>query len=378
MRNNSSFRNLLLISCSISLLIIASCKKDNNNNNNNKQVTPTNATPTKLGFYEVDSSIYKLLLISVSKIGTQTVPISSSDLVFDTGSGGLVIDGNGILPASMITSTGFNFTGDSTVVDGITITNQTNTIEYGDDNNTTDKVFGNLAYANVTIGDANGSIVVKRLPFFIYYKATDSKNNVLPTGDFNVFGVSSEYDITFNNGAYITSPFSYFDPGTGLTKGFKMAALGTADFSYDGTYVSAITLGLTADDLGTSSGFTFTTLKFYNGEGYVPIFPATIQYGGNSISGAVLFDTGTEPYSYLQDPNATSSIALLSPSTPVSVALTGSAFNYSYTTSTTENLTYVENTKDSGTDVSVISLEFFLNNEYLIDFTDNKLGLKNN
>jgi hypothetical protein len=377
MRKYYSIKNLLFISCSLLILIVASCKKENNNN---KQVVvpppPVTATPTKLGFYEVDSSIYKLLLMSISKVGTQPV---NYDLIFDTGSGGLVIDANGILPASMITSTGFNFTTDSTVVDGITITNQTNTIEYGDDNNTTDKVYGNLAYTNVTVGDGNGNIVIQRLPFFIYYKAVDSKGNLLPAHDFDVFGVSSEYDITFNNGAYITSPFSYFEPGTGLTKGFKMAALGTANFSYAGTYVPAITLGLTADDLSSSSGFSFTALKFYNGEGYVPIFPSTIIYGGKTISGSgdVLFDTGTEPYSYLEDPNAASSEAMLAANTPISIALT-SGFNYSFTTSSTDNLTYVENTTASGTDISVISLEFFLNNEYMIDFTDNKLGLKNN
>ena len=354
------------------VLFIASCKKDNNNII--QKTTPTTATPTKIGFYEVDSSIYKLLLTSISTVGTQTV---NYDLIFDTGSGGLVIDANGIIPASMIGANGFTFTGDSTVVNGITITNQTNTVSYGDDNATTDKVYGNLAYASVTIGDQNGKITVKRLPFFLYYKAVDGKNKKFPPHEFDVLGVAPEYDISFNNGAYITSPFSYFDPGTGLTKGFKIAALGTNNFSNDGTYVPAVTLGLTSDDLN-SSGFVMNTLNFTPNEGYVPVFPTTITYNGKNISGNVLFDTGTEPYSYIEDHTYADSVATQLPAnTNVSFALS-SGFNYSYTTTSNDNLTYIENPKYSGADVSILSLEFFLNNEYLVDFDNHKLGVKNN
>jgi hypothetical protein len=370
MKKNYHLKKLLFISGSILLLFVASCKKDKNNG-----TTTTTATPKKIGFYEVDSSIYKILLMNISKIGTQSTDF---DLIYDTGSGGMVIDANGVLPASMITSTGFNFTGDSTIVDGITITNQTSIIEYGDDNATTSKVYGNLAYAPVTIGDANGNISVKRLPIFIYWKATDANGTIQPAHDFDVFGVSSEYDITFSNGAFITSPFSYYDPGTGLTKGFKMDALGTTNFSEQGTYVPAITLGLTTADL-TTNGYAILPLQFYSGEGYLPIFPATLAYGNNAaFNSYVLFDTGTEPFTYLQDPTAGVNPVLLSSGTKVSISVPSKGFNYSYTISAGDNLTYVENPTNSGSVVSVVSLSFFENNSYLLDFQNNQLGLKSN
>ncbi|MDB5130473.1 MAG: hypothetical protein JWR02_222, partial [Mucilaginibacter sp.] len=283
-----------------------------------------------------------------------------------------------VLPASMITTAGITFTGDSTIVNGITITNQTSIVQYGADANTIDKVYGNLAYAPVTIGDQNGNIVVKRLPFFIYYKAVDSKGVTYPAHEFDTFGVSEEYDITFNNGAFITSPFSYFDPGTGLTRGFKMAAIGTSNFSLYGNYVPGVlTLGLTASDLSASSGFAFKSLSFFAGDGYAPLVPASVTYSGKSFSTQVVYDTGTEPYSYLQDPTGPASLTLLPASTPVTVSATY-GFNYAFTTSPTENLTYVENSKTSGSNVSIISLEFFLNNEYMLDFGNHQLGLKNN
>jgi hypothetical protein len=369
-----SFRSILLL-CVTLLFLASSCKKDSKTT----QVTPVtqSAAPTKFGLYEADSSIYKLLYTFVSKIGTKDISSSDYDLVFDTGSGGLVIDANGILPSSMITSNGFSFTGDSTVVDGITIYNQTSTIVYGDDANTTDKVYGNLAYAAVTLGDENGNIVIKRLPFFLYYKAVDSKGNKLPAHEFDVLGVSPEYDVTFPNNAYITSPFSYFDPGTDLTKGFKMAALGISNFSLAGTYVpGVVTLGLTADDLA-SSGFIMHQLPYYSGDGYAPVIPLSLTYNSKTFSTDAVFDTGTEPYSYIQDPTAADSTLLLPSNTSVSLTST-SGFSYNYTTSANDNITYVENPKISQSSISVLSLEFFLNNEYLLDYTNHKLGLKNN
>jgi hypothetical protein len=380
MRKKYSLKTWLSVSVLLLLLMAVSCKKDNNN----KQVTNTNtnvvtdATPTKFGLYEADSSIYKLLYTYVAKIGTLDVSNADYELVFDTGSGGLVIDAHGILPSSMITSSGFNFTGDSTVVNGITIYSQTSSIQYGDDANTTDTVYGNLAYASVTIGDENGNIVIKRLPFFLYYKAVNNKGKQFDPHSFDVLGVSPEYDVSFSNGAYITSPFSYFDPGIGLTKGFKMAALGTSNFSLNGTYVpGVVTLGLTSSDLSSSGGFTMNQLNYVAGDGYAPVIPATVNYNGKSISTYMLFDTGTEPYSYIEDKTAADTAVLLPKSTQVAVSLS-SGFNYDYITASSDNLTYVENPTTSGGNVTIFSLEFFLNNEYLLDFTNHQLGLKNN
>jgi hypothetical protein len=372
MKNRSTLKTFLFISFPLLLVFLASCKKDNNNNNNNGTNPPATATPTKLGVYAVDSSIYKILLMNISGVGTQTV---NYDLVYDTGSGGLVLDANGVLPASMITNTGFNFTGDSTVVDGITITNQTDIVEYGDDTNTTDKVYGNLAYADIKIGDVKGNITIKRLPFFLYYKAVDGKGKQFSPHEFDVFGVSQEYDVTFSNNAYITSPFDYYDPGKGLTKGFKMAAVPQSSYSYNGTFVPAITLGLTSDDLSPSSGFTMSQLNFYQGEGYVPVIPATLTYKGKSFQTSILFDTGTEPYNYIQDPTGPTTATLLDNGVSVSTTL-NSGFNYSFTTSAADYLSYVENPSNSGSTVTVMSLEFFLNNEYMLDFVNHKLGLK--
>src|ERR1700693_1016464 len=137
MKNRYIAKNWLFIPVLFLLFAIAACKKDNNNGKPRAVVTPI-ATPTSLGLYEGlynDYAEYKVLAIPITKVGTQDIPNGGYSLVFDTGSGGMVLDAQGILPASMITSNGFNFTTDSITVNGVTITKQTTMLEYGANNN---------------------------------------------------------------------------------------------------------------------------------------------------------------------------------------------------------------------------------------------------
>ena len=371
-----SLRLFLRISGAILLFAVVSCSKDHKSTT---QIIPTQATPTKFGLYGADSSIYKILYTFANKIGTKDVSSADYDLLFDTGSGGFVIDAHGIIPDNMITSNGITFPAnstDSTVVNGITIYNQKATISYGDDVNTTDNVYGYLAYAPVTFGDANGTLTIKRLPFFLYYKAADTKGNVFANHEFDVLGVSSEYNVTFPNNVYITSPFQYFNPGEGLLKGFKTSLFGPGSYSLNGTYNSdAVTLGLTSTDI---SSFTMHQLSYYPGDGYAPIIPVSLKYNNKTFTTNTIFDTGTEPYSYIQDPTAGNTAVLLPDNTTVSLTTTPGGFTYSYTASANENITYVENPSQSGSNVTVMGLDFFLNNEFMLDYYDHKLGLKNN
>jgi len=154
----------LLFFIAFALFIIASCKKDKGTSGlGNGTTASVNATPVKMGLYELDTAIYKLLFVDVATVGTGK---TEYDLLFDTGSGGMVLDAQDIVPASMITTNGFTFTGDSIVVAGITITSQKSIVTYGDDDSTETKVYGNLAYAPVTVGDPSGNVNIKRLPFF--------------------------------------------------------------------------------------------------------------------------------------------------------------------------------------------------------------------
>jgi len=353
-----------LIGCLLITITFSSCKKDKTTN------TVVNATPAKLGLYEYAVGVDKRILVAITKIGTQTVNYGS---IFDTGSPGMTMDATGILPASMITSSGITVTGDSTVIYGITVTSKKATISYGDATGTTVE-YGNLAYANITVGNSLGSLDLKRVPFFLYYKIVDSKKNILSAHSADVFGVGPGLSTTVTA---ISSPLRFYTYGTGLTSGFKLATLPTSSFLTTPTYVSSLlTVGLTSDDLSSSS-FIMHPLTYSSSYGYSPNIPGTLTYSGKTISATFLFDTGTPSVSTIEDKLAVASIGALPANTTVTLT-TNQGFTYTYVTSSTGNLTQVQNPNNTSDYRTIFSLDFFIKNEYLTDYGNHKIGLKNN
>jgi hypothetical protein len=346
---------------------VASCKKDH--------VNPPLPPPTPLatlGLYEVDSSIYKRIYLPISKIGNTAVNYFS---VFDTGSAGMTVDAHGLIPDAMITNSGIKVTGDSVVVNGITITAQESIIAYGNAQSEIQE-FGNLAYTTVTLGDQNGSITTSRIPIFLYYKIVDAKSgDKQPAHSNDVFGVGP--DLSFANSA-IGSPLSYFKTGTNVTSGFKLAMLNNSEFSMSGTFVSGLlTIGLVPLDLAASSGFVMHQLTFFSQGGYSPDIPATISYNGQSIPGTILFDTGTPAISTIANSNAPSNISTLPANTVVTLK-TSNGFNYQYTTANANDITQVAKPSFTGDPRTIFSINFFTENEFLTDYKNHRIGLKNN
>ncbi len=348
-------------------MFISSCHKDNNN------IPIPQAKPiATLGLYELDSSIYKRVFIGITKVGNVSTAYYT---VFDTGSSGMTLDATGILPASMITSTGITVPGDSVVVNGITVTNQTAVIAYGDAQSEIQES-GNLAYATITIGDQNGNVTTSRIPFFLYYKIMDvTSNSQLPPHSNDVFGVGP--GVSFANSA-IGSPLSYFKQTNGGISGFKLAMLNNAEFSMTPTYVPGLlTIGLVPDDISSSSGFVMHSLTQYLQGGYSPDIPATVSYGGQTIAATLLFDTGTPAISLIENSKAPTNISQLPDNTPVTIT-TNNGFTYSYTTSSSDNVTDVAKPSFTGDPRTIFSINFFTQNEFLTNYRDHKIGLKNN
>ncbi len=352
--------------CLVLLLMAVSCKKDNSNKKN------TASSLATLGLYELDSSIYKRIYIPIIQVGTQTVNYAS---VFDTGSSGMTLDAHGLIPAAMITSSGITVAGDSVVVNGITITSKQAEISYGNSTNTTVE-YGNLAYATVKLGTSSNSITTRRIPFFLYYRITNtSSNSDLPAHSNDVFGVGPGVS---SANSTIASPLSYFTTSTGLTSGFKLAALPTASFSLKGTYVdNLLTIGLNADDLASSSGFVMHSLTYYAQGGYSPDIPATVTYNGQTINATILFDTGTPAISLIANSASPGDVISLPSGTPVNIT-TNNGFTYSYTTGSSANLTEITKPSYTGDPRTIFSLDFFTQNEFMMDYTDHRIGLKNN
>lgn len=346
-------------------LFIGSCKK------NSITTVNTQKPLAQIGLYEVDSSVYKRIIVPITRVGNQTVQYYS---VFDTGSSGMTLDATGVIPASMITASGINVPGDSVTVNGITITNKQATIAYGNAQSEI-REYGNLAYANVTIGNNGSTIATPRIPIFLYYKIMDVTNNKpLPAHSNDVFGVGPGYS---SANSAIGSPLGYFNPGAGITSGYKLAKLDNSAFSITGTYVSnLLTVGLVPDDLSSSSGFIMHPLQYYNQGGYSPDIAATVSYNGTSVAATILFDTGTPAFSIIANSHV-SGVSTLPANTNVTLT-TVNGFSYSYTTASANDVTKVANPNFTGDPRTIFSINFFTDNEFLMDYESHQIGLKNN
>ncbi|MGF7081203.1 hypothetical protein [Mucilaginibacter sp. UYCu711] len=349
-----------------STLFIASCKKD-------PQVNPIVTEPSnlaRLGLYEQISGINRRIFIACSKLGDQATV--NYGLVFDTGSTGLTIDANGIIPASMITTNGFVIPGDSVVVNGITITSQQAVITYGSVNSSISE-YGNLAYTAVTIGDGNGNITTPRIPIFLYYKIVDNTGKQLSAHAADVFGVGPGVSSTSRK---IGSPLSYFKLADNVASGFRLAKLNSSNFGNSATYTpNLLTIGLTPNDLNASS-FVMHPLAFNAISGYSSNIASTITYNNKNVAGKILFDTGTPSTHIIEDPTATTNTAALPANTTVSF-VTGPGFSYQFATASNYNFTTVQKPSYSGDDRTILSINFFLDNEFLVDYTNHRIGLKN-
>lgn len=361
--------NSVLIAFLFLFTVFTSCKKESGTTKNTTSLAAA-ASPVTLGLYEYASGADKRIFIPLTKIGTKTISYIG---IFDTGSTGMTLDATDILPASMISSSGITFTGDSTVVNGITITSQKFVISYGGGDDIT-KEYGYLAYAPVTIGDSNGKLSISRVAFFLYYKIVDGTGKQQASHSADVFGVGP--GVSYSS-KLIASPLSYYSPGTGLTSGFKLATMVSTYFTSAVTYVPGLlTIGLTATNLASSSGFIMHPLTYYSVGGYSPEIPATITYGSTSTSAEILFDTGTPSVTVIEDSKATNSIGELPVNTKVTVT-TNKGFVYTYTTTSAGNLTEIENPNVTGDYRTIFSLDFFISNEFLTDYSGHQIGLKN-
>ncbi|HWZ36290.1 MAG TPA: hypothetical protein VNW51_09035 [Mucilaginibacter sp.] len=364
------YKFLLLL---VVTLFAASCKKDKQVNPGNPGGSSAPKNLAVLGLYEqLSSNGARRIFIACSKLGDFVT--KNYGLVFDSGSTGMTIDATDIIPASMITSNGFQFTGDSVVVSGITITSQKAVLSYGGVDGAISE-YGNLAYAKVTIGDGHGNITTPRIPFFLYYKVVNLTTGAqMSSHSADVFGVGPGVSATSRN---IASPLSYFSLSSGVTNGFRLAKLSGSNFLSSATYTDALLyIGLTSTELN-SSGFIMHQMGYSGITGYSPNIPSTITYNGKTISGTILFDTGTPVTTIIEDPNAASNSAALPANSTVSIT-TGQGFSYQYTTTSDFNLTQVENPSYSKDNRTVFSIDFFLSNEYLVDYTNYRIGLKNN
>jgi len=359
--------------------------------------------PTAIDLYPNESSENPArLTVMVTAVGSTPV---SMPLGFDTGSAGITLYAPSIFPASMLGANGFIFPSAETQMSygGITVTNQQGTRVYGSvlDNRNEN---GNLGFATVTFGDANGEITTQTMPVFLYYSITDNQTGTLlpePTqqGWFGVADTSGTIVIPDSvepaagypacspagvGTCYVVSVLKYLDYAGGVNAGFSLTptTIQTCDIATPGSCMPApiLTLGLNSS---LEDGYTTQPLvcppNGYIGPADIAGYPVCqktilntmISALGDTITGYSLFDSGTAEMQ-ISTP-AGSNFPLFIPAGTTVTFAQSSGYEYSYTSGTGYFESLVE---PDTTTVNIIGIGFFTTNSLFIDFTTSIEGWK--
>ena len=367
--------------------------------------TPTGTVSRSMtmDLYPVQSlSTGPRLFIMVTAVGSQPV---NMPLAFDTGSAGVTLYAEDIFPSTLVSSAGFVIPEGQTSItyNGITVTNQQGVRKYGYATNGRSQT-GNIGYATVTFGNADGQLTTQVMPVFLYYLITDNAtgnpepvpiqrgwfgvnsgpgfinvtNSTEPAGGYPVCAVSTL------GSCRVASVFKYLSYASGVDAGFMLnpAALQSCDITVanDCSPAPILTIGLTqAQETGFSTSSLICPPSTYVGpltiQGFAvcqPSVPNTaITLSGPStgaFTAAPLFDTGN-PEMVLLDPSSSSTPTVLPAGTTVMLSLpSGFIYNFS-TTAEGMGTTTVSTTEPTG-----IGIQFFTTNSFFIDFTTNTVG----
>jgi hypothetical protein len=405
-------RQIRWISVALTCFFYAACGSGSSAGSNSpgsaaSLTTSVVQSPVAMDVYPVSSTIEgNRLFVTITGVGNTNV---SLPVAFDTGSAGLTLYAPNIFPSNMVTPDGgFVFPAGQTSLtyQGITVTNQQGYRKYGGANGRTQT--GNIGYAQVTFGDAHGSLTTDVMPILLYYQVTSTATGafVAPQVQQGWFGVNTNPgQITVPNSVepsggfpacdqnttgtcYAVSVLKFLHYASSVDAGFILTPiqLQPCDISIAASCmpVSALTVGLTP---ALETGFNTLSLTCppvnYTGPSIISnyqVCAAAIPGTLISVSGAntgtlttqVLFDSGT-PEVLLNIPAGTAFPAPFIAGDTVQVT-TPSGFVYSYTAGTGVDDSVV--TPNSTAVQSVIGIGYFTTNSFFIDFTSGTEGWK--
>lgn len=392
------------------LLILAACDNDGfRHPHPYTNQPPSNIgeihQPTAMNLYPSASG--NRLYVFVTGVGSQTVSIP---LPFDTGSAGLTLPAQSILPSSMVNVSGFTIPADEfpVIYNGITITSQQGTRSYGGKGGTVEH--GNIGYAQITFGDASGALTTKVMPVLLFYSVsmgnaeyTPDQLNQLGLNGNGWFGVDTEADAiavgslapgaTSNvcsadetGACYVVSVLKYLKYSDNIDAGFRLspAPLQNCQIASPAGCPPkpVLTIGLNSE---STSAFSKVTLTCPTGGylgpqtiyGYLvcqkAIPDTTVALEGianGTLIGSVLFDSGS-PDNYLYPPKA-SFPASIQPGIQVSVTLP-SGFNYTYLEAASGPLETTVN-PNANNEQTHMGVGYFTAHYFLIDYSANTEG----
>jgi hypothetical protein len=330
-------------------------------------------------------------------------------LIFDTGSAGVTLYAPSIFPSSMVSAAGFVFPSGQTSMsyNGITVTNQLGTRTYGSTNLRAQN--GNIGYAPLTFGDADGRLTTTVMPVFLYFSITDVTTGQaleVPSFQQGIFGVASTSGTIALPGSveppdgnpacapdtdttcYVVSALKYLQYGDSVSAGFMLspAPIQTCDITSAGSCAPApmLTIGLSA---AMKTGFSAVPLPCppngYVGPASIAGYPVcqkivdntTVMVSGDTvgtITGGAVFDTGTANMQ-IATPTGSTFPSTVPVGSSVLITLS-SGFSYGYVSTSSDPLATIVNADFSGS--TIIGIGYFTTNSFFIDFSSGSEGWK--
>src|SRR5262245_1189166 len=228
----------------------------------------------------------RMLYVRVLALGNRAVDVP---LLFDTGSAGVTIVCEAVLPARYCSNDGIKIQ-EALELDGLTVTTQRIVSKYG-----TYDEYGNLAFARIRFGSEERSVTTtETVPLLIRYKEVRRATGEVvggplwPRGIFGISPVGAQAD-----GA-LRSPVEAIEVPTGWHRGYRLSPIGTGWRSCTNEQgncpeVAALYLGVNE---AARSSFTLAKLGKVKSEHYRPFIETCVTWLDHKVCRPAIYDTG--------------------------------------------------------------------------------------
>lgn len=237
------------------------------------------------------------LYVRIAALGDREVDFP---ILFDTGSAGMTIQCDIVLPADLCGTDGILVQRDMDI-GGVLVTTRRIVSQYG-----TYDEYGNLAFARVTFGDERGSVTTQRMPFLLRYKKVRRSTGEVVGGPLWTKGIFGVAPVAGQVDGLLASPMDYVDMPTGLGRGFWLSPLGESwsvctNERGDCPTVDALHIGL---DDGARSQFTMVPLRSSGSAHYQPFVDACLTWLEYQSCAPALYDTGNSTVAIAGQPRS--------------------------------------------------------------------------
>ncbi len=305
----------------------------------------------------------RMLYVKVISLGDHAV---NQPLLLDTGSSGMTIDCESVLPSNICSDKGINITQDQ-AIDGVTVTTREVVMKYAIYDE-----YGNLAYARLTFGSPGSPVSTNvSVPFLLRYKTVRRSTGEIVGGPLwpkGVFGISP-----VGGGGpddVIKSPIDFVNVGTNLHRGYSLSPIGTkwkvcTNEGGNCPQVKALNIGVSEE---MKKGFSVQRWKEASWRYNFPTVDSCLSWGSTPICHPTLYDTGNSTIMVVGD--ASKPRTSLSTGTKVLVKTEG-LDDWNFTTTYKPEVEIVP-----GLEHNVVGIRYFEKNSLLLDFETREIGLR--